>query len=128
MHVRLSAIRHIILIEVFLAWTTYVWANAVTFGPTPECNSEIRLFGTYTATRAPKNGVIFSGTVAALVMLGTIVAVLLSQWERLKATIRRDDPMLIWAAFKARHSVHLSVLLSIIFLGHDVSSFHLCQC
>ncbi|KAH8988409.1 hypothetical protein EDB92DRAFT_1817599 [Lactarius akahatsu] len=43
-HIRLGTISQITTLGAFLAWSIYVWADAVTFGSAPECNGKIKIY------------------------------------------------------------------------------------
>ncbi|KAH9067974.1 hypothetical protein EDB83DRAFT_2519065 [Lactarius deliciosus] len=84
-HIRLGAVSQITTLGAFLAWSIYVWANAVTFGSAPECNGKIKYILSYrsvsaTAPWVRKFWVIGLGVTAGLVVLGIIGAVLLIRW------------------------------------------------
>ncbi|KAI9448635.1 hypothetical protein BJY52DRAFT_309648 [Lactarius psammicola] len=104
----------------FFAWSMYVWANAVTFGSTPECNGEIKyilLYRSFSAT-APwvrKSWVIGLGVTAGLVVLGIIGAVAITRWARHEGI--SDDELNMEALYP-----NVSRLLSVFLLTVAISS------
>ncbi|KAI9454676.1 hypothetical protein BJY52DRAFT_713919 [Lactarius psammicola] len=83
-YIRLGAISQITTLGAFFAWSIYVWANAVTFGSTPECNGEIKLHDSSSATtpRVRKGWVMALGMMAGLMVLGIIGAVAIIRWAK----------------------------------------------
>ncbi|KAH9011989.1 hypothetical protein EDB84DRAFT_988567 [Lactarius hengduanensis] len=84
-HIQLGAVSQITTLGAFLAWSIYVWANAVTFGSAPECNGKIEYILWYhsvsaTAPWVRKFWVIGLGVTTGFVVLGIIGAVLLIRW------------------------------------------------
>jgi hypothetical protein len=41
------AILKIMAVATFLVWSSYIWLNAKTFGPTPECNTKVKVIGPF---------------------------------------------------------------------------------
>jgi hypothetical protein len=41
------AILKIMAVATFLVWSSYIWLNATTFGPTPECNAKVKVIGPF---------------------------------------------------------------------------------
>jgi len=113
-HIRLGPIIQVMTVSAFLAWSSYIWLNADTFGSTPECNAQVKyviLFFSVKATASwlRKFWIVSLGVSAACMVIGIIAAIFVIRWAR-REGINEDDLNL------EKHSRKASRILSFILL------------
>jgi hypothetical protein len=115
-HIRLGTIIQVMTVSAFLAWSSYIWLNADTFGSTPECNAQVKYVILFFSVRATaswlrKFWIIGLGASAACMVIGIIAAIFVIRWAR-REGINQDY------LYLEKHSRKASRILSFILLEY----------